>query len=33
MYDTQIQNELGFKDRENLQFTNANKIPLPACHH
>jgi len=33
MYDTQIQNELGFKVRENLQFTNKDKKPLPACHH
>jgi len=33
MYDTQIQNELGFKVRENLQLTNTDKKPLPACHH
>jgi len=32
-YDTQIQNDLGFKDRENLQLTNTDKKPLPACHH
>ena len=29
MYDTQIQNELGFKVRENLQLTNTDKKPLP----
>jgi len=33
MYDTQIQNELGFKVRENLQLTNTDKKPLPACQH
>jgi len=33
MYDTQIKNELGFKVRENLQLTNTDKKPLPACHH
>jgi len=33
MYDTQIQNELGFKVRKNLQSTNTDKKPLPACHH
>jgi len=30
---TQIQNELGFKARENLQLTNTHKKPLPACKH
>jgi len=35
MYDTQIQNELPFKGRENLQLTNTDKkpLPVPACHH
>jgi len=33
MYDTQIQNELGFKVRDNLQLINRDKKPLPACHH
>jgi len=33
MYDTQIQNELGFKVRENLQLTKTDKKPLPACKH
>jgi len=33
MYDTQIQNELGLKVRENLQLTNTDKKPLPACQH
>jgi len=33
MYDTQIQHELGFKISENLQLTNTDKKPLPACHH
>jgi len=33
MYDAQIQNELGFKVRENLQLTNTDKKALPACHH
>jgi len=31
MYDTQTQNELQFKVRENLQLTNTDKAPLPAC--
>jgi len=30
MYDTQTQNELGFKVRENLQLTNTDKKALPA---
>jgi len=33
MYDAQLQNELAFKVRENLQLTNTDKKPLPACHH
>jgi len=33
MCDTQIQNELGFKVRVNLQLTNIDKKPLPACQH
>jgi len=33
MYDTQIQIKLGSKARENLQLTNIDKKPLPACHH
>ena len=35
MYDTQIQNKLGFKVtvRENPQLTNTDKKPLPACQH
>jgi len=33
MYNTQIQNELGFKIRENLQLTNTDKKPLPAFQH
>jgi len=33
MYDTQIQNELGFKVRENLQLTSTDNKPLPACQH
>jgi len=33
IYDTLIQNELGFKVRENLQLTNTDKKPLPACKH
>jgi len=32
-YDTQIQNESGFEVRINLQLTNTDKKPLPACHH
>jgi len=28
-----IENELVFKVRENLQLTNRDKKPLPACHH
>jgi len=31
MYDTLIQNELGFKLRENQQLTKTDKKPLPAC--
>jgi len=33
MYNTQIQNEPGFKVGENLQLTNTDKKPLPACQH
>jgi len=33
MYGTQIQNELGFKVRENLQLNNTDKTQLPACYH
>jgi len=33
IYNTQIQNELGFKVRERLQLTNTDKKPLPACQH
>jgi len=33
MHNTQIQNELGFKVRENLQLTNTDKKPLPASQH
>jgi len=32
-YNTQIQNELGSKVRENLQLTNTDKKQLPACQH
>jgi len=32
MYNTPMQNELGFKVRENL-LTNIDKKPLPACQH
>jgi len=32
-HDAQMQNELGFKVRENLQLTNTDKKPLPACHY
>jgi len=28
MYNTQIQNKIGFKVRENLQLTNTDKKPL-----
>jgi len=33
MYDTQIQNEVGYKVRENLQLADTDKKPLLACHH
>jgi len=33
MYDTQIQNELGFKARKNLQLPSTDKKPLSACQH
>jgi len=33
MYNTQIQYELGFKAKENLQLTNSDKKPLPAWEH
>jgi len=33
MCNTQIQNALGFKVRENLQLTNTGKKPLPACQY
>jgi len=33
MYDTEKQIKLGFKVRENLQLTNTDKKPLPACQH
>jgi len=33
MYDTQIKNELRVKVRENLQLTNTDKKPLPACQY
>jgi len=33
MYDIQMQNELGFKVGENLQLTNTDKKPPPACQH
>ena len=33
MYDTQIQNELGFRVRENLQLTNTDKKPLEEVWH
>jgi len=33
MYNTQIQNELGFRFSENLQLINTDKKPLSACHH
>jgi len=33
LYDTQIENELGFKVRENLHLTYTDKKPLPACHY
>jgi len=29
MYNTQIQNDLGCKVRENVQLTNTDKKPLP----
>jgi len=32
MRDTQIQNELGFEVKENVQLTNTDK-PLHACQH
>jgi len=33
MYNTQIQNELGFKVRENLKLTNTDKKTLLAYQH
>jgi len=32
-HDTQMQNELGFKVRENMQLTNTANKPLTACQH
>jgi len=31
MYDTQIQNELGYKVRENLQLTNTVRQETTTC--
>jgi len=31
--NTKFENELGFKVKENLQLTNTDKKPLPACQH